>query len=266
VKLEVNGISIHYTVEGSGPWLTMSHSLACDLHMWDEEARRLSRDYTVLRFDTRGHGASSAPPGPYSLQTLADDARGLLEGLGVRETHFVGLSMGGMIGQTLALARPDLVKSLVLCDTSSNFSLDVEERARTVAAGGLEPMVEPTLRRFLSDSFRARAPEVVQKVAEMIRSTPVPGYLGCCHAVSKMAVGARLGDIRCPALVVVGEHDMVTPLSMAMEIHQGIRDSELFVVPDAAHLANLEQPDLFNDALSRFLDRTSPGSRRAPSR
>ena len=102
MKINANGIDINYVIEGDGPWLTMSHSLACNLHMWDEEARRLSKRYRVLRYDTRGHGASSAPAGAYSLDMLADDLHGLLQALGVHSTHFVGLSLGGMIGQTFA--------------------------------------------------------------------------------------------------------------------------------------------------------------------
>lgn len=257
MHVRVDGVSIHYTIEGDGPWLTMSHSLACNLQMWDEEARRLSRRYRVLRFDTRGHGRSDAPPGPYSLGMLAADVRALLAHLGVRRTHFVGLSMGGMIGLTLALEAPDLLESLILCDTSSNFSLDVEARTRAVESEGLEAMVVPTLERFLSASFRNRNPEVAEKVAAMIRSTPVAGYLGCCRAISTMALTTRLGGIRRPTLVVVGENDVVTPPSMARDIRDGIGGSELVVVPDAAHLANLEQPDVFHDALSRFLDRVS---------
>jgi len=257
VHVRVNGVSIHYTIEGEGPWLTLSHSLACNLRMWDEEARRLSRRYRVLRFDTRGHGKSEAPPGPYSLEMLAGDLRALLAAVGVHKTHFVGLSMGGMIGLTMALDAPELLDSLILCDTSSNFSLDVEARARVVEAGGLETMVAPTLERFLSTSFRNRNQCMTEKVAAMIRSTPVVGYLGCCRAISKMALTPRLGEIRCPTLVLVGENDVVTPLSMAREIQEAIGGSELVVIPDAAHLANIEQPDAFNGALSCFLDHVS---------
>ncbi len=254
---QVNGVSINYRIEGEGPWLTMSHSLACDLHMWDVEAKRLSRHFRVLRFDTRGHGASGAPPGPYSIEALTEDVRGLLDQLGVRETHFVGLSMGGMIGQTLALRHPELVSSLVLCDTSSRFALDVGERVKIVESGGLEPMVGPTLKRFLSEAFIARAPDVAGKVAAMIRGTPVPGYLGCCHAVSKLDITASLARIRCPVLVVVGENDAVTPVSMAREIQAAIAHAQLAVIPDAAHLSNIEQPEAFNQVVSGFLRRAS---------
>ena len=119
MKINANGIDINYTVEGEGPWVTLSHSLACNLHMWDEEAKRLSKRYKVLRYDTRGHGESSAPAGAYTLELLADDLHGLLAALGVKATHFVGLSMGGMIGQTYALKYPGMFKSLALCDTTS---------------------------------------------------------------------------------------------------------------------------------------------------
>ena len=261
MKIQANGISINYTVEGDGPWITFSHSLACNLHSWDEEASRLSKRFRVLRFDTRGHGASSAPAGAYTLDLLADDLYALLQSLGVSSTHFVGLSMGGMIGQTVALKFPGILKSLVLCDTSSRFDLDMEERIRTVETQGMEPMVAPTLSRFFSDRFRHASPEVVEKVAAMIRSTPVPGYIGCCHAIPKINLTSRLKEIRCPALVIVGKDDLVTPIAMAEEIHRAMPGAELVIVPAAAHLSNLEQPDTFNQALDAFLgsDRHFPG-------
>ncbi len=255
MKAQANGISINYTVEGDGPWLTFSHSLACNLRSWDEEARRLSRHFKVLRFDTRGHGASSAPAGTYALDLLADDLYGLLRALEVSSTHFVGLSMGGMIGQTFALRYPGILKSLVLCDTSSRFDLDTAERIRIVEANGMEPMVAPTLSRFFSDEFRKASPEIVESVATMIRSTPVPGYIGCCHAVSKIDLTSRLKDIGCPTLVIVGKEDLVTPVAMAEEIHRAVPGSELAVLPAAAHLSNLEQPEAFNQALAGFLRR-----------
>lgn len=257
MKINANGIDINYTIEGEGPWLTMSHSLACNLHMWDEEARRLSKRYRVLRYDTRGHGESSAPAGAYSLDMLADDLQGLLQALGVRSTHFVGLSMGGMIGQTYALKYPGVFKSLALCDTTSRYPAEAgpmwADRIRTVEAGGVEPLLEMTMARFFSEPFRKARPEVVETVAAMMRSTPAPGYLGCCHAIPKINLTSRLREIRCPAVVIVGKNDPGTPVAMAEEIHQAMPGSRLVVIPDAAHLANLEQPDAFNQALAEFL-------------
>ena len=261
MKLSANGIDINYLIEGEGPWLTMSHSLACNLHMWDEEAKRLSKRYKVLRYDTRGHGASSAPAGAYTLELLADDLHGLLRALGVQSTHFVGLSMGGMIGQTFALKYPGVFKSLALCDTSSRYPAEAAglwaDRIKTVQAQGMEPLVEPTLARWLTESFRKSNAGVVAKVAAMIRSTPVPGYVGCCNAIPKINLTDKLGEIRCPTVVIVGKDDAGTPVSMAQDIHQAIPGSELVVIDSAAHLSNLEQPEAFNRALAAFLDKVA---------
>jgi 3-oxoadipate enol-lactonase len=247
-------------IEGEGPWLSMSHSLACNLHMWDEEARRLSRRYKVLRYDTRGHGKSAAPAGAYTLELLADDLHALLQALGVESTHFVGLSMGGMIGQTYALKYPGMLKSLALCDTTSRYPAEAAgvwvDRIKTVQAQGMEPMVAPTLERWFTASYRKAHPEVVGRVAAMIRSTPVPGFVGCCHAIPKINLTARLAEIRCPTLVIVGKDDPGTPVSMAEDIHQAMPGSELVVIASAAHLSNLEQPGAFNQALADFLDKS----------
>jgi 3-oxoadipate enol-lactonase len=257
MKISANGIDINYVVEGEGPWLTFSHSLACNLHMWDEEAKRLSKRYTVLRYDTRGHGRSGAPAGGYTLELLADDLHGLLQSLGVKSTHFVGLSMGGMIGQTYALRYPGMFKSLALCDTTSRYPADAAglwaERIKTVETQGMEPLVEPTLARWFTAPFRQAHPEVVQQVATMIRTTPVAGYAGCSHAIPKINLTARLAQIRCPSLVIVGKDDPGTPVAMAEDIHRALPGSKLMIIPSAAHLSNLEQPDAFNQALADFL-------------
>jgi 3-oxoadipate enol-lactonase len=258
MKISANGIDINYIVEGEGPWLTFSHSLACNLHMWDEEAKRLSKRYTVLRYDTRGHGQSSAPAGAYTLELLADDLHSLLKVLGVPSTHFVGLSMGGMIGQTYALKYPGMFNSLALCDTTSRYPAEAAgawtERIKTVEAQGMEPLVEPTLARWFTEPFRKAQAEVVQKVAAMIRTTPASGYVGCSHAIPKINLTARLKEISCPSLVIVGKDDPGTPVAMAEEIHRELPGSKLVVIPAAAHLSNLEQPDAFNRALGDFLD------------
>ena len=261
MKISANGIEVNYTVEGDGPWLTMSHSLACNLHMWDEEAKRLSKRYKVLRYDTRGHGASGAPAGAYTLELLADDLHALLQALGVQSTHFVGLSMGGMIGQTYALKYPGMFRSLALCDTTSRYPAEAAglwaERIKTVEAQGMEPLVESTLARWFTAPFRQTHPDVVQKVAAMIRATPTTGYVGCSHAIPNINLTARLKEIRCPALVIVGKDDAGTPVAMAEDIHRALPGSELVVIPSAAHLSNLEQPDSFNRALGDFINKAN---------
>ena len=261
MKLQANGIEINYALEGRGPVVTMSHSLGCHLGMWDEQARALRDRYTVLRYDTRGHGQSSAPAGAYTLEMLAADLKGLLDGLGIEATHVVGLSMGGMIGQVFALAHPAMVQSLVLCDTTSRYPAGAaalwQERIRTAETQGMEPLVEGTLGRWFTAPFRDRRKDVVERVGAMIRATPPRGYAGCCHALPKIDVTRRLGEIRCPALVIVGEEDPGTPVDMAREIHAALSGSELAILRSASHLSNVEQPEEFNRVLSAFLDKVA---------
>ena len=261
MKLSVNGIEINYAIEGEGPVVTFSHSLGCNLSMWDAQAAALRDRYRVLRFDTRGHGQSGAPAGAYTLEQLAEDVHGLLGGLGIPRTHFVGLSMGGMIGQIFALKYPEMVQSLVLCDTTSRYPAAAapvwQDRIKTVEAKGMEPLVEPTLGRWFTAPFRARRPDLMEQVGAMIRATPAQGYIGCCHAIPKINVTDRLGAVACPALVIVGEEDPGTPVEMARDIHAALPSAELAILRSASHLSNLEQPEEFNRVLVRFLDKAA---------
>jgi 3-oxoadipate enol-lactonase len=265
MKLKANGIDINYEIEGDGPVVTFSHSLACNLGMWDEQVRALKGRYRVLRFDTRGHGQTSAPSGAYTLEQLSDDLKGLLDGLGIPATHLVGLSMGGMIGQVFALRHPAMVQSLVLCDTTSRYPAAAapvwEERIKTVGAKGMESMVAPTLERWFTAPFRARRRDLMDRVGAMIGSTPAPGYIGCCHAIPKINVTERLREVRCPALVIVGEEDPGTPVDMARDIHAALPAAELAILSRASHLSNLEQPEEFNRVLGGFLDKLSGRSK-----
>jgi 3-oxoadipate enol-lactonase len=259
VKVAANGITVNCVVEGEGPWLVMCHSLASDLSMWTPQVPALARRFKVVRFDTRGHGGSDAPSGRYSLDLLAADLLGLCDALGIDRAHCVGLSMGGMIVQTFALAHPERVASLVLADTTSRYPPDVwplwQQRIATAESQGLEPLVAPTLERWFTAPFRAAHPERVAPIAAAIRATPVAGYVGCSHALPKIDVTARLRTLRCPALVIVGADDPGTPVAMAREIHEHLPGSELAIIPDAAHLANVEQPEAFNRALLAFYER-----------
>jgi 3-oxoadipate enol-lactonase len=259
MRITANGISIHYTLNGpaSAPVVTLSHSLATNLSMWEPQAAALAARYRVLRYDTRGHGGTDAPAGPYSLDQLAEDAVALLRGLGVERTHFVGLSMGGMIGQVLALKSPGMLRSLVLCDTSSRVPTEArpvwDERIRVAAAEGMEPHVEPTLNRWFTAPFIAQRPETVERVRAMIRETEPQGYIGCCHAIKALDLTDRLAAVSVPTLIVVGEDDPGTPVAAAHAIHQRIAGSELVVLKSASHLSNLEQAETFNRAMTAFL-------------
>jgi 3-oxoadipate enol-lactonase len=259
MKIRANGIHLNFTIQGTGPWVTLSHSLACDLSMWDEQAALLERrGYRVLRFDTRGHGASDAPAGPYTLEMLADDVHALFAALGIRRTHWVGLSMGGMIGETYALRHPGVFESMVLADTTSRRPPGAAqmwgERVRIAEEHGMAALVESTLARWFTAPFRAAHPEVMERIGAAIRRTPVAGFAGCCHAIAAIDLLERLPEIRCSALIMVGEHDHGTPPEMARQIHENLPGSQLVTIPSAAHLSNIEQPEIFNRALLDFLE------------
>lgn len=259
MNLNVNGTDIHYELHGREglPWMVLSHSLACSVRMWDEQIAAFQDRYRILAFDTRGHGASAAPAGAYTLDMLADDAKGLLDALGVKRCHWVGLSMGGMIGQTFALKYPGVFLTLTLADTASRYPAEAAavwaDRIRLAETQGMKPLVEPTLARWFTEPFRKAGGQRLADVARLIETTPVAGYVGCCHALPKINVTARLKEIQCPILVIVGEQDMGTPVAMAREIHDNAPGSTLMVLPSAAHISNIEQPAAFNRALEGFL-------------
>ncbi len=252
----VNGIEVRYTVTGKGPWVTLSHSLACNLEMWDEEVRRLSSRFTVLAYDSRGHGATSAPAIGYTLDMIADDIKGLFDHLGIERSHWIGLSMGGVFGLAATLKYPNILSSMVLADTSSRLSDEgiaaFRDRVAMVRAGGMEVMVDPTLRRWFKDSFRATQPALMARVAGWIRTTPVDGYIGTSAAIPTIDVTHRLGEITIPCLALVGADDIAMPPVMAQTLARHLPHSKLAVIPDAGHLSNLEQPDAFNAALESF--------------
>jgi 3-oxoadipate enol-lactonase len=259
MKAKTNGIETHYVIEGEGPWLTMSHSLACNLSMWDEQARLLARRFKVLRYDTRGHGGSSAPPGPYTLDELAADVKALFDALGIQRTHWIGLSMGGMIGQTFALEHPGFFQSMVLADTTSRRPDNAEQmwsdRVRTAREQGMEGVVEGTLGRWFTEPYRRTRKDIMERIARDIVATPVEGFAGCCAAIAKVDVLDRLHEIQCPTLVIVGEEDHGTPPEAAKLIQANIPGAELVIIPSAAHLSNIEQADAFNRALLAFYGR-----------
>jgi 3-oxoadipate enol-lactonase len=223
----------------------------------DPQIEALKGSYRILAYDTRGHGASDAPKSEYTLEMLADDLKALLDALGVKNPHFCGLSMGGMIGQIFALKYPGVFKTLVLADTTSRFPAEAQptwkQRIQLAEEKGMQPLVQPTLERWFTESFRASDPKPVEGIAKLIAATPVPGYVGCCHAIPKVNTTARLKEIRTPILILCGDKDPGTPPAMSKEMHENAPGSKLVMVPDAAHLANLEQPAAFTKALRDFI-------------
>jgi 3-oxoadipate enol-lactonase len=261
MKLTANGISVNYTLDGpaTAPVVTLSHSLAADLAMWDPQMKALTAKYRVLRYDTRGHGATEAPAGAYTLDQLAADAKALLQALGIATTHWIGLSMGGMIGQTLALSSPGLFQSLALCDTSSRVPAEArpvwQERIKTAQSQGMEPIVEPTIGRWFTASFVAARKDVVDPVRTRIRTTNPQGYAGCCAAISQLDLTDKISAIKVPTVVVVGEEDQGTPVAASRAIQGQIAGSQLEIIKSAAHLSNLEQPEEFTRIITTFLSR-----------
>ncbi|MSQ54509.1 MAG: alpha/beta fold hydrolase [Betaproteobacteria bacterium] len=259
MKANANGTEIYYEVHGKegAPWIVMSHSLACSVRMWDEQIAAFKDKYRILAFDTRGHGSSAAPAGAYSLEMLADDAKGVMDKEGVKRCHWVGLSMGGMIGQTFALKYPGVFQSLTLADTTSSYPAAAApvwaDRIKTAQTQGMEPLVESTLARWFTEPYRKQATKRLADIATLIRNTPVNGYAGCCHAIPKINLTARLKEIKCPILVIVGDQDMGTPPAMAQEIHDNAPGSKLVILPNASHISNIEQSAGFNKALGELL-------------
>jgi len=261
MQARIHDITINYEIDGpeDSPVIACSHCLAGNLRIWDTQVIALREKYRILRFDTRGHGASTAPPGPYSMEMLANDVVDLFDELGIRQAHLMGISMGGMIAQTLALKHPECVSSLILCDTTCAVPELMHpvwnERIQTVRNQGLSSVVDETMDRWLSPDFQSHCPATTEQIREMILSTPVPGFIGCAEAIKNFNVQSRLPKISVPALVMVGENDPGTPVESARQIHQNLHGSELAILPQAYHLSNIEAADDFNKKLLNFLAR-----------
>ncbi len=259
MQVRVKDVLIHYELEGpaDAPVITFSHSLAASLETWEPQMPALRDSYRVLRIDARGHGGSSIPPGPCTIEMLSEDVIGLLDHLGIPRTHFVGISMGGMIGQVLAIKHPQRLERLVLCDTNGRVPSETapiwEERIRRARTEGMAAMAQETLDRWFSEEFQRDQPEMTERIRNTIIHTSVPGYVGCCGAISAFDVLAELSKVTAPTLVVVGERDLSSPVSAAEAIQQKIEGSELFVIPGALHLTTVEAADLFNRKLLGFL-------------
>jgi 3-oxoadipate enol-lactonase len=257
MKIRANGIDMHYDISGSGPVVVFAHSLGSDLSIWDSQKSALAGRRTVLCYDLRGHGQTEATAGAYDFGLLAQDVIALLDALHIDKASFVGISLGGMIGQALALAAPQRIEKLVLADTVCCYPPEAQaawpKRIRQIESTGLEPLVAPTLERWFTAPYRAAHPEVVTRIGAIIRATPLAGYVGCCHAIAALDFSMRLKALNMPAMVVVGDSDPGVPLPLARELAATIPGARLEVIAGAAHLSNIEQADAFNQLLLEFL-------------
>jgi 3-oxoadipate enol-lactonase len=255
---EVKGTTLHYRFDGpdQGPVVMLSNALASDLTMWEFQVPALvEAGYRVLRYDSRGHGHSSVPEGPYSIEMLTADAVGLMDVLGLEKVHFCGLSKGGMIGQVLGSQYGDRLISLALCSTAAYIAPREiwDERIETVRESGMAVVVDATLDRWFTKAGQTNLASSVEKVRRVILNTPVEGFCGCCAAIRDMDQRETIRAVFTPTLVMVGEHDSGTPVSAAEYIHQGITSSALTIISDAAHFVHMEQSNIFNHALLEFI-------------
>lgn len=260
MKIRLDQLSLNYETSGNpqGPVVMLSHSLCTSMDMWQPQLAILETGYRVLRFDTRGHGKSDAPAGAYSLEQLADDAVGLLNRLEIDRVHWVGISMGGMIGQAMALNHADRLQSLVLCDTTASMPAQAQpvwqERIDRAQKNGMQALLDETLQRWFTPPYLALRPPQVDMIREQILATPVAGFVGCGEAIRGLNYLERLSDIRLPTLAIVGADDPGTPVSESEAICARIRGARLEVIPSAAHLCNIEQAEAFNRILIEFLN------------
>lgn len=257
-RIQANGIGLNYCWDGpaDGPVVVLAHSLGVDLTMWETQVAPLTAaGYRLLRYDHRGHGGSDAPDGPYSIELLAADAVGLLDALGLTQVHFCGLSMGGMVGQVLGACYGHRLHSLVLCSTSSHMPPPElwNERIQLVGEKGMAAVADATIDRWFTQPGQQRLPEAVRKIRAALLKTAVPGFLGCCAAIRDLDLRESNRAITAPTLILVGQHDQGTPVAHARAIHERIPTSRLVVTPDAAHLQNVEQTEVFNRSVLGFL-------------
>ena len=254
---DIRGVQINYEVSGnaSGPWLTFSNSLATNLGMWREQEAAFSNDFRILRYDKRGHGKSAPVEGPYSFDDLIGDVVGLWDHLGIGESYFVGLSIGGMTAQGLALRHGDRVRATVMANTTAHCSDDFrsafDQRVALAEGGGMDAVVESTIERWFTESYRASGGSWLDVVRGMIRTTSVAGYSGCARAIQGLAYLDELDSLDHPVLLIAGTQDPATPPAGMRLMQERIAGSR-YVELDTAHLSNIEQAPAFTAALKEF--------------
>lgn len=259
MRIKTNTIEINVELSGKegAPVVVLSHSLASSLLMWNPQMDALNPYFQVLRYDMRGHGKSDITSGPYTLELLADDVVGLLDALKIGRVHFVGLSIGGMIGQSLALNHAHRLRSLALCDTAPMVPQEAQpiwqERINITISKGMEAQVDETMERWFTPSFLKQRLPMVEIIRKQILATSVPGYIGCAEAIRRLNYLDRLPEIKLPTLIMVGEDDPGTPVSASEAIHKRLSSSKLVILPSARHLSNIEQAEAFNEILLKFL-------------
>jgi 3-oxoadipate enol-lactonase len=230
-----------------------------NLSLWDELAAALAPKYRVIRFDARGHGRTEATKAPYTFELLSDDVVGLMDHLEVPKAHFVGLSMGGMVGQYLGLLYPNRFASLTLASTSSRVPPEGralwQQRVKDTREKGIESQVQVAIPRWVTEANKVAKPEVLARLTKNLLGTSVDGFCGWGGAIATLDVTDRLKAITLPTQVIVGEEDPGTPPAAARGIHGEIKGSTLIVAPKLSHMLCTEEPAIFNGYITAFLDK-----------
>jgi 3-oxoadipate enol-lactonase len=259
MRVNANGISFNTQVDGpeGAPWLVFSNSLLTNLTMWDDQVAELKSSFRILRYDQRGHGGTQATEGPYSFDLLVADVVALMDALSIKRAHFAGLSMGGMTALFLAQRHPERFDRIVACDcgpaSTPASAQQWKERIEIAAKDGIGALVEPTITRWFPPDFVATKAPVLDKVRQMIRSTPIAGFSGCAQALSDYDLRPGLGRIDRPTLLIVGTKDAT--LAGIRQIKDAVRGAALVELEGAGHIANVEQPAAFTGAMRDFLSR-----------
>ncbi|GAA6208074.1 3-oxoadipate enol-lactonase [Cognatishimia sp. WU-CL00825] len=253
VKLQ--NLALHVRIEGpeTGFPVVFSNSLGTDLKLWDKVVALLPGGLRVIRFDTRGHGLSDCLPSPYSMDELANDAVDLLDQLGISGCAFVGLSIGGMIGQVVAVRRPDLISALVLSNTAAKLGDQQmwNDRIAAIQEGGVESLAGPILERWFSEEFRRD--DELNAWRNMLIRTPKEGYIGCCHAIAAADLSAQTRAIRQPTLGIAGSVDGASPANLVEGTVAMIEGASFRTIEGAGHLPCVEKPAEYAAILTNFL-------------
>ncbi|GGE15385.1 3-oxoadipate enol-lactonase [Gemmobacter megaterium] len=254
---DLGDIRLHWRQDGdpAGAPVVFANSLGTDLRLWDKVIPLLPQGYRYIRYDMRGHGLSDCPPGPYAMGALVRDAERLLDALSVKACVFVGLSIGGMIAQGLAVKRLDLVRAMVISNTAAKIGTAEMWQARISAAraGGLEALAEPVMERWFSRRFRQEAELAGWR--NMLTRTPLEGYVGCCAAIAGTDFYTPTSGLTLPTLAIAGSEDGSTPADLVRETADLIRGAEFHLIRGAGHLPCVEAPDAFAARVTQFLER-----------